>query len=367
MTFPNPRPAAKAASDCPMPSSHFLERNTEERATPAAAAKRGPILTQAWEKATALILDSAMCAFMFAIQRRHRLDAGSREIFERYVREFETLGRAEFFAAPPPAGFEGDPTSRRLHWLSPIPSAFPKNDRIHVDLYPCARGWSAPTVLMLHALMSASDTGYRSWAARFNARAWNACFVHLPYHYSRTPPGHFNGELAVTADLVRTAKGLRQGVIELRQLMATLRAWGCREFGVWAASYGAWIGALLASVETDLRFVALLEPIVDVEHAVWVSPAGAALRRELRPRGIDETLVERHLPLISPLHGAPLCDPAAVLLVAGAYDRVAPAEPIARLHAKWRGSAFLEIAQGHFGYRMMPAVWEWLGERGLVA
>ena len=93
---------------------------------------------------------------------------------------------------------------------------------------------------MLHALMSASHVGYRRWAADFNARGWNACFIHLPYHYSRTPRGYFNGELAITADLVRTAEGLRQGVSELRQLMAWLRGLGCEEFGLWASSYGGW-------------------------------------------------------------------------------------------------------------------------------
>ncbi len=38
----------------------------------------------------------------------------------------------------------------------------------------------------------------------------------------------------------------------------------------------------------------------------------------------------------------------------------------ARLHEKWRGSDLLHVTQGHFGYRMMPAVWSRLGERGLI-
>ncbi len=219
---------------------------------------------------------------------------------------------------------------------------------------------------MLHALMSASDIGYRRWAADFNARGWNACFVHLPYHYSRAPRGHWNGELAVTADLVRNAEGLRQGVVELRQLMALLRAWGGREFGLWASSYGGWIGALLASVERDFRFVALMEPIVDVEHAIWTSPTGAALRRELRRWKIEPAVVARHFPLVSPLHGAALCGAERVVLCAGTYDLIAPARDIAELHARWRGSELLHVAQGHFGYRMMPAVWARLGARGLI-
>src|SRR5207249_6957852 len=82
------------------------------------------------------------------------------------------------------------------------------------------------------SLMSASSTGYYRWAERFNKFGWNACFIHLPYHFSRVPTGYRNGELAITPDLIRNAEGLRQGVIELRQLMDALRAQGCCEFGV---------------------------------------------------------------------------------------------------------------------------------------
>src|SRR6266446_4160718 len=152
----------------------------------------------------------------------------------------------------------------------------------------------------LHALMSASHIGYRRWAARFNELGWNACFVHLPYHYSRVPRGHWNGELAITADLIRNAEGLRQGVIEVRQLIGALRERGCNEFGVLGTSYGGWIGALLAMVERDLRFVALMAPIVNVEHAIWQNPGTAFMRRELRRAKIAPELVARHFHLSSP-------------------------------------------------------------------
>jgi hypothetical protein len=59
-----------------------------------------------------------------------------------------------------------------------------------------------------------------------------------------------NGELAITADVIRTAEGLRQGVSEARQLVHLLRGHGCERFALWATSYGGWIGALLLSMET---------------------------------------------------------------------------------------------------------------------
>jgi pimeloyl-ACP methyl ester carboxylesterase len=310
------------------------------------------------------MLDAVMCGMMFAVQRRHRLNGDSHDALARYIDASATLSRDEYYR-PSDADITASNGTQphELVWRSPITTGFAENDRAYALHFP-ATAKGAPTVLFLHALMSASDRGYRQWAARFNTLGWGACFVHLPYHYSRVPRGRYNGELAITADLVRTAEGLRQGVIELRQLMAWLRRQGVKEFGLWACSYGGWIGALLASVERDFRFVALIEPIVDVDHAIWQSPTGAALRRELNRVGIDSALPARHFPLCSPQHGQPLCGTARVLLVAGEYDSIATAADIAALQALWPGSTLLQEPQGHFGYRLMPAAWNWLQAKG---
>jgi len=326
-------------------------------------------------RAAATTVDFAMCASMNLLQSRHRLNGRSAEAMERYVAECEKLTPHEYYAAPK----DVDPsTSLRtsllraiqngngssLTWRSPIETEFPRNNVARADFFPCARGKAAPTVIMLHALMSATHVGYRRWAARFNELGWNACFVHLPYHYSRAPRGHWNGELAITADLIRNAEGLRQGVIEVRQLIGALREQGCSEFGVLGTSYGGWIGALLAMVERDLRFVALMCPIVNVEHAIWQNPGTAFMRRELRRAKIAPELVARHFHLSSPLHNEPACDPARVLFVSGDFDLIARPADIDAIQQKWRGSELLRVPQGHFGYRVMRETVTRLKERG---
>jgi pimeloyl-ACP methyl ester carboxylesterase len=212
--------------------------------------------------------------------------------------------------------------------------------------------------------MSTGRAGHHRWTERFNELGLNACFLHLPYHFSRVPRGYWNGELAITCDLIRNAEGLRQGVIELRQLMSALRERGCREFAVLATSYGGWIGALLTLVESDFRFVALMSPIVNVEHAIWKSPAARRIRRELRQANIEPSLVSRHFHLSSPLHTQPLCDPARVLFVTGEFDSIAPASEIEAIQQKWRGSELLRVQQGHFGHRMMGETIARLKQRG---
>jgi 1-acyl-sn-glycerol-3-phosphate acyltransferase len=319
-------------------------------------------------RATATAVDFAMCASMNLLQSRHRLNGRSAEEMERYVAEWEKLTPHEYYAVSKDVDLVRameNANGAPIIWRSPIETRFPKNNMARADFFPCAREKTAPTVIMLHALMSATHIGYRRWAARFNELGWNACFVHLPYHYSRVPPGHWNGELAITADLIRNAEGLRQGVIEVRQLIGALREHGCNEFGILGTSYGGWIGALLAMVERDLRFVALMCPIVDVEHAIWKNPGTAFMRRELRRAKIAPELVARHFHLSSPSHSLPLCDPARVLFVSGDFDLIARPSDIVAIQQKWRGSELLRVPQGHFGYRMMRDTIARLKERGL--
>ena len=368
------------ADDLPQPPSERINC----RASASLAEHRGgnrsgcPKNARRGSRTLAKSVDSLLCASINFLHRRHRLNGHSREEMERYVITYEPLSPREYYSVSEKLACNGelefkpaldgkrDPDMAMLSWHSPIETAFTANNVARVDFFRSdAQNWEgAPTVFLLHALMSSSPAGYHRWAKSFNELGWNACFVHLPYHFSRVPTGYWNGELAITPDLIRNAEGLRQGVIELRQLMALLRENGCREFGVLATSYGGWIGALLTLVETDFRFVALMSPIVNVEHAIWQSPAARRVRRELLQANIEPALVARHFHLSSPLHGQPACDPARILFVTGEFDSIAPPEEIEAIQQTWRGSELLRVRQGHFGYRMMPETISRLKERG---
>jgi 1-acyl-sn-glycerol-3-phosphate acyltransferase len=323
-------------------------------------------------------LDLLLCASINWLHRRHPLTGHSRQEMERYLTACERLSPQQYYVLPDPNGSNGvsgskpaindihDSRMATLSWRSPINTEFPANDTARSDFFRSdARSWTeAPTVFLLHALMSSSPNGYHRWAGKFNELGWNACFVHLPYHFSRVPTGYWNGELAITPDLIRNAEGLRQGVIELRQTMQLLREHGCREFGVLATSYGGWIGALLTLVESDFRFVALMSPIVNVEHAIWQSPAARRIRRELVQANIERALIARHFHLSSPVHARPVCDPTRILFVTGEFDSIAPPSEIEAIHQTWRGSGLLRVRQGHFGHRMMPDTIAHLKQRG---
>jgi pimeloyl-ACP methyl ester carboxylesterase len=202
--------------------------------------------------------------------------------------------------------------------------------------------------------MSVSDRGYRRWAARLNALGWSAAFVHLPYHYGRRPPGTLSGEWCLTADLVRSAEALRQMVIELRLVCRAATALGCPHIGLWGTSYGGLAAALLVLLEPAVSTAWLLEPIADVDHAFFESPATIVVRRQLARQGITRADIADYVQLVCPSFHQPLIPPARILLLAGTYDRVTPPAVIRRLHAQWGGSHYAEFPQGHVGYRLMP-------------
>ena len=328
--------------------------------------RRGETNGNGFHRVAASGIDAFLCASINFLHTRHRLNRCSRDEMERYVEECERLNAQQYYASPHDNNLVEALKNGRatIAWRSPIETPFAANNIACADFFPSERGRSAPTVFILHALMSTSPVGYRRCAAHLNELGWNACFIHLPYHYSRVPRGYWNGELAITCDLIRNAEGLRQGVTELRQLMSALRERGSGEFGVLATSYGGWIGALLAMVERDLRFAALMAPIVNIEHAIWESPAARSIRRELRGANIEPSLVARHFHLSSPIHNVPLCDSARVLFVAGEFDSIAPLEQLETIQQKWRGSELLRVRQGHFGYRMLRDTIKRLQERG---
>ncbi|MDX6765688.1 MAG: hypothetical protein SFU85_02750 [Candidatus Methylacidiphilales bacterium] len=303
----------------------------------------------------AIGVDGLSFGLINALQLRAKSGAHDAEQMNAYFSRWSGGGPADFFAIPDGTPLPDLRDGRgTVVFESPVASECPENNRVHVDLWPGPQGWDSPVMFMLHGFMSVSDVGYRLWAQKLNRLGWSAAFFHLPYHYGRRPKGAWSGEMALSANLIRTAEGLRQAVVELRIVCRALRARGVPHIGLWATSYGGWIAGLLAHLETSVSTAWLLEPIVDVEEAIFASPATLTLRRQLRQRGITRNQVAPHCHLVCPGRHQPVIPPENILLMAGTFDRIAPPETIHRVHRLWKGSHYAECRQGHVGYQLMP-------------
>jgi pimeloyl-ACP methyl ester carboxylesterase len=314
-----------------------------------------------------LAVDQLLCGSLAMLHRRHAGRISTREAAEEYFAACETQTRAQHFALPAEMDDFREDAPGWISWRSAALSAasFPMNSRVRAALFRARP--EAPTVILLHALMSASDLGYRRWARCFNSLGWNAAFVHLPFHYSRRPPGHLNGELCCTADLILTGDTLRQAVVELRQLLAWLRREGSSEFGLLGTSYGGWVASLLASLEPGLRFVALLAPMVNITYSLYEGPTSWAIRGQLLRAGLTRELIERHAHVSSPLRAPPAGDAAQrTLILGGTFDRIVRLSDLESLHESWPGSELVTLPQAHFGYGMIPRALAWLHQRKLL-
>jgi dienelactone hydrolase len=113
--------------------------------------------------------------------------------------------------------------------------------------------------------------------------------IQLPFHGSRNPRSAlFHGEFFWSADLVRTMEAVRQSVIDVRTLMAWLRATqGYEEIGVTGISLGGGLTMALACVAPTPDYIIPIIGHLKLGEAVEEAPILWRMRADLERFGID--------------------------------------------------------------------------------
>ena len=143
-------------------------------------------------------------------------------------------------------------------------------------------------------------------------------------------------------------------MVECRIVLQQLRKKGGQLFGGWGTSYGGWIMALLACFEPLLQRLILVEPILNIDNAIWKAPSSVALRAALRKLGIGPDDTARNMRLVCPGKLKALIPGKQMLMLAGQYDQIAPPAEIEDLARSWGNAHFACFPQGHVGYTLMP-------------
>jgi hypothetical protein len=164
-------------------------------------------------------------------------------------------------------------------------------------------------------------------------RAWNELGLDvvlpaLPFHGPRATPGRRRPPLPVD-DPHLAQEGFRQAVWDLTSLLGWLREQGHGPIGIVGKSLGGYTAALLATVEADLAFLALVVPLASI--------ADFARAHDRLGEGSDADALHAALEAVhrptSPLSRPPRLPPERVRIVAVRGDRVtgvAQAERLAR-------------------------------------
>jgi pimeloyl-ACP methyl ester carboxylesterase len=145
-----------------------------------------------------------------------------------------------------------------------------------------------PRLLYIHGYMQ-PETVIEEFALLTSmARALQMEVVQIqpPYHGRRTPRGsRFGGELFWTADLVRSVESLRQTILDVRTLLAFLRAESPQPVGVAGLSLGGALTATLACVEPGFAFAAPFIAHMDLGALFADAPVLGAMRADLQRFG----------------------------------------------------------------------------------
>ncbi|MCA1726307.1 MAG: alpha/beta hydrolase family protein [Actinobacteria bacterium] len=161
----------------------------------------------------------------------------------------------------------------------------------------------------------------------------NLLFPVLPIHGPRRVSRMGGAEL-MSHELQNFVLGMAQSMYDIRGLIAWARGEGAGRVGVYGMSLGAYVAALLATLEPGLEFVLAGAPLCDIPD-LFEHHSTATLRRRVDPKGtVGETARVVHR-VISPLAAPPLLPPERLAIFAGLGDRMAPPSQATRLWEHW--------------------------------
>ena len=135
-----------------------------------------------------------------------------------------------------------------FEFASPFESPWTSNNTVRGKLFPAGADWrSKPSVILIHGYNA--DPAYRGvmrgWANRLAMRGVNGVLMELPFHLGRRPRGREDVRDFLSCDLLAITQATHQSLLDLRALIAWLKANGAPKVGLWGNSLGGWLEGLL--------------------------------------------------------------------------------------------------------------------------
>jgi len=309
------------------------------------------------------LVDGISIFFFNLLQKPYRLPPNFPSQLCSYIESWRKASFKEYYY--PDARYENKITTyianaidrqNQLTFPSFIRSPHSFSNYATFELYPSKRGWhQAPTMILLHGLLSLSLKGYIKWVRWLNNKGWNAVIMHLPYHFQRKPDSFsLISPSCVQPNIVHTMETLRQSVIDLYIFTKGLRLMGSPLIGAWGISYGGWIITQVACLEKTFHKLILVEPLLNIQHVIWSSPIGKEIRRKLKRLGISHSETEPHLRLACPSFSMPKVRGDNILIVGGQFDPISPPWILKKIQEKWEAKHLYILPVGHLNYTLTP-------------
>jgi len=147
-----------------------------------------------------------------------------------------------------------------------------------------ASGLERPRLVYIHGYMQPETLVEELALLTTMAGALDMEVVQLqpPYHGRRKPrSSRFDGDLFWTGDVVRSIESLRQTVLDVRTLLAWMRAESAAPVGIAGLSLGGAITAVLSCLEPGFAFSAPFIAHMDLGALIAHAPVLGAMREDL--------------------------------------------------------------------------------------
>lgn len=151
-----------------------------------------------------------------------------------------------------------------------------------------------------------------------------------PLHGPRRS-GRISGSEFMTYRVVDLVNGFAQGIWDVRRILGWIRASGAGAVGLYGASMGAHVGAMLAGIDPGLACVIAGFPTVDLA-ALFIEHGTPSLRALAESHGLLGPQAQAVHRLVTPLALPPVVPAERLFVMAGLADRMATP---AQAHALW--------------------------------
>jgi hypothetical protein len=304
-----------------------------------------------------------------------------------YTRRGWVADPASYHVAPPPAspaiarGWSSGLAFERLSWPSayrPHPGEPGRQRWLGYQANRTAHAWvlrgdpTRPWVVCIHGFGTGQPISdfYAFRARRLHRElGLNLLLPILPIHGPRKL-SRLGGMELMSYQLQNFVLGMAQAMVDIRSALGWIREQGGDRVGVYGMSLGAYVTALLTTIEGDLEFALAGAPLCDVPE-LFKHHSTATLRTRVDPKGtVGETAKIVHT-VISPLARPSLVPSERLSIFAGLGDRMAPPAQAHRLWEHWGEPRIAWYEGSHVTFLWSQTVTrfidETLGEAGFVS